>query len=1067
MQKPAFFLSSLSLSLVLSGSLWAQLPAPPDEKPVIGARLPALSPDGKTLAFVYRGDIWVSPVGREAEGERATRLTDHAEYEGFPIFSPDGKWIAFSSMRNGNADIFVVPASGGTPRQLTFSGSAERAHDWSPDGKKLLFSGRRDKPTTATLYELDLATLKFTKVVEDYKNLNNAAFSPDGSKITYERLGFPWTRPRYHGSGAAQLWVADKTTGKRVTLADDEKQHLWPKFTMDGNGIVCVTVGEETPNASWLGKPLPKLVDSAMRTPNLWYFPVKGGSAKQLTHFVGGQVRAPQVARKSGDIVFEHEYDVYLLRAGAKSPQKVTLFCPSDDKTNDQQRLTFTNSDVQDARMSPDAKQFVFTLRGDLWTVPVDKTPNDRNADLAKRLTTHPGFDKEAIWSKDGKFVVFLSDRGGVEGLYAMEVATLKTTPLWTGAQDARSPRISPDGKMVGFWVAGPENVGGLYTVPLDASAAPKRIIPLRLGGQSTFGDTSEFSWSPDMQWIAYNARGAELRARNIFIAPADGANNTNGTPKNVTLLNADHDYPVWSPDGKYLFFRSDREGGGLYVLPLKPEEARTDEKEIVFEKPTITPKVEIDFEDMPQRIRKINGQDPNGDVKIAPDGQFYMLSAGDIYRVSFNGKETTRLTTVGGVGDMTLSEDGKKLSYTKGGQLFTLGIPGGGAPTNSAFVAQWQRSVRAERKAAFEQFWRAKNTQFYDGNFHGRDWKQIHDRYEPLLSAVGTSLEFGELLNRMMGEVEASHAEVSASASSVTSPSTAVLGFYLDYDYEGPGLRVKEVPKRAPASYPKTRIQPGEYVLQIDGQDVNRDENLYQLLNDKGNRDFAFLVNDKPSKEGARTVKYRALTSGEWSALHYQNRVEASRKQVESKSNGTVTYLHIEGMGGPNQALFEKEVYAYAEGKKGLIIDVRDNGGGNIADTLVSWLITKPYATFLYRDGYADPGPSRSWDKPIVVLMNENSFSNAEMFPYDMRATGLAKIVGMPTPGYVIWTFGPPALVDGTNYRMPRGGVYRKDGSPMENLGEKPDIKVPLTWEDYLSSRDPQLEKAIELLKK
>jgi tricorn protease len=1053
------FFSFFLLSLFMMGVVRAQLLSPPEERPAIGARLPALSPDGKTLAFVYRGDIWVGDAG----GGRAVRLTDHVEYEGTPIFSPDGKWIAFGSMRNGNADIFVVPSVGGTPRQLTFSGSAERAHDWSPDGKKLLFSGRRDNPQTATLYELDLATLKFVKVVEDYKNLGNGSFSPDGNKITYERLGFPWTRPRYHGSGAAQLWVADKTTGKRIVLADDEKQHLWPKFTADGNGIVCVTVGEFTPNAQWLNKPLPKLVDSAARTPNLWQFNTKGGNPKQLTNFVGGQVRAPQVARKSGDIVFEHEHDVYLLRMGAKEPQKITLFCPSDDKANDIQKLAFNNSDVQDAKLSPDGKMFVFTLRGDLWTIPVEKTPNDRNADIAKRLTTHPGFDKEPIWSKDGKSVLFLSDRGGKEGLYKLDIATFKTNPLWTGDHDARAPKISPDGKLIGFWVAGPESIGGLYVVPIEGNLPPRRVIPLRLGGQSTFGDTSEFNWSPDMQWIAYNARGAELRARNIFITPADGS----GTPTNVTVLNADHDYPVWSPDGKFLFFRSDRDGGGLYVLPLKPEEARTDEKEIVFEKPTATPKVEIDFTDTPQRIRKINPQDPNGDLQIAPDGQLYIVSAGDLYRISFNGKETARLTTTGGINGLTLGDDGKKGGYYRAGQLFTFVMPTGVA-TNIGFTAQWQRSIRAERKAAFEEFWRAKNTQFYDGNFHGRDWKQLHDRYEPLLSSVGTPLEFGDLLNRMMGEVEASHAEVGAASSSVTTPvNTAVLGFYLDYDYDGPGLRVKEVPKRTPGWYAKTQIKAGEYVLAIDGQDVQRDENLYQVLNDKGNRDFEFLVNDKPTKDGARTVKYKALTGGEWGDIHYQNRIESSRKQVEAKSNNTLTYLHIAGMGGPNQALFEKELYAYSEGKKGIIIDVRDNGGGNIADTLVSWLITKPYATFLYRDGYIDPGPGRSWDKPIVVLMNENSFSNAEMFPYDMRTTGLAKLVGMPTPGYVIWTFGPPPLVDGTRYRMPRGGVYRKDGSPMENLGEKPDYKVPLTWEDYLNNRDPQLEKAIELLKK
>ena len=170
--------------------------------------------------------------------------------------------------------------------------------------------------------------------------------------------------------------------------------------------------------------------------------------------------------------------------------------------------------------------------------------------------------------------------------------------------------------------------------------------------------------------------------------------------------------------------------------------------------------------------------------------------------------------------------------------------------------------------------------------------------------------------------------------------------------------------------------------------------------------------------------------------------------------------------MGGPNQTTFDREFYEYAEGKQGVIIDVRFNGGGNIADTLLSWLAIKPYGAYLPRDGYVAPAPGRSWDKPIIVLMNEHSMSNAEMFPYFMRATGLAKLVGMATPGYVIWTSGLP-LVDGTNARMPGSGVFRKDGSPMEDLGEKPDFTVPLSNEDWLTNRDPQLEKAIELLTK
>jgi C-terminal processing protease CtpA/Prc len=379
-------------------------------------------------------------------------------------------------------------------------------------------------------------------------------------------------------------------------------------------------------------------------------------------------------------------------------------------------------------------------------------------------------------------------------------------------------------------------------------------------------------------------------------------------------------------------------------------------------------------------------------------------------------------------------------------------------------FTADWDRDVRAERKAAFTQFWRSYHRGFYDSNFHGRDWEAIRKRYEPLLDAVETREEFATLLQMMVGELEASHSEVSPAPGGNPSPVTPHLGFTFDYSYEGPGIKVAEVPQGAPGSYPQTRIRQGEYVLAINGQDVTLDENLWRLINDKQEREFEFLVNSKPNKDGARVVKYRVLSSGEWSDLIYRNRVERLRKYTDEKSGGKIGYVHISSMGFSNQVRFEREVYEQVVGKQAMIIDVRFNGGGNISDTLVDWLERKPHGFYRPRDGAVELAPSRAWDKPIIVLMNEHSYSNAEMFPYAMRAKGLAKLVGMPTPGYVIWTWGLQ-LVDGTGARMPQSGVYRLDGTPMENIGEKPDVQVWLSPDDWLAERDPQLDKAIEML--
>lgn len=1158
--------------------------------------MPALSADGKQLAFTYRGDIWVA----DASGGRAYAVTQHADLDAYPIWSPDGQWIAFSSMRNSNWDIFVVPATGGAPRQMTFSSGSEIATDWSPDGKNLLFAGTRDTPDS-TLFSLDVASGRFRALTRDYKPISQAAFAPDGKTIVFSRHGFPWNRPRYTGSAAAQIWTLGLPSAARTALTQNQHQHLWPRFLPGGKEIVSVTIGQTTPSAPHLGQTTPRIsaLDNAERTPNLWVFPGSPNSAtkpRRLTNFVGGSgVRFPAVARQSGDIVFEAENDLYLLRSGADKPQKLSLLCGGEDKENNVSRETLSTG-VPEALISPDGATFAFGLRGDIWTIPVEKAKN-RNADLATRLTDYVGFDRDFSWSLDGKTLYFVSDRANNDRVYALDVATKTAQPMWTGAADANSPKVSPDGKTLAFWVAGPAGTdakgnptgsGGLYIKPIPGPAptptptatpatatptpapatpaplpAPPTIAPglpaavswlpemtfgipettfgvpetekgsqetvsgsqktvLRgqemisgsqktvLGSQETapgdpldvpgtpktgsgtastpagaaktapFVDVparrilalpgsvqGEFSWSPDMKWIAYTRRGVESDGLNIWIMPADGS----GKAVNVTRLNAVHTLPRWSPDGKYLFFASDRAGNGLYVLPLQPEEARADELEIKFEKPKSPVKVEIDFEDTAQRIRLLTSQRPDSEMITTGGGQIYFLSAGDVWASSYDGKEVKKLSTLGDVTQLSASADGKTVFFLHAGGLHSMSVrfekevaAGGGAPTPITFAANFERDLRAERRAAFTQFWRSYNTRFYDGGFHGRDWEAIRTRYEPLLDSVGTRDEFAILLNRMVGELEASHSEVGAATSPTKAPATRYLGVNYDYSYVGPGVRVLNVPKRAPGSYAKTRIKAGEYILAVDGQDVSLDENLFKVLNDKGERDFELLVNSKPTKAGARTVKFKALTWAEWTDIYYRNRIDRLRRAVETGGNGKLAYVHIAGMGGPNQTTFDRELYEYAEGKDAVIIDVRFNGGGNISDTIINWLGIKPYGAYVPRDGYVEPAPGRGWKKPIVVLMNEHSASNAEMFPYGMRAAGLAKLVGMPTPGYVIWTTGL-GLVDGTSARMPLSGVYRLDGSPMEDQGEQPDVRVPLSNEDWLAERDPQLSKAIEIL--
>ena len=1038
---------ALGAFLASAGDAAAQLTAAP-QTPIVGARMPALSPDGKQLVFVYRGDLWRAA----ATGGHATPLTQHVETDSHPLFSPDGKWIAFASRRNGNSDIFAVPVEGGLARQLTWHSGHEFPAGWSPDCRFILFTGKRDSPNQA-IYSLDTGNLRTEMLAEDYAPLSGPNFSPDGRKVVYGRYGFHWTRPRYHGSAAQQIWILDRETNLRRPLTTNGEQHLWSRFLPDGKSIITVTVGEETPSSSPVNETISPFLDSAERTPNLWQLDLEG-NARRLTAFIGGAVRFPSVAAKSGDIAFEYGPDVYLLKSGRKQPEKLQFIIAADEKQTTRRREKITTG-VTEAELSPDGKTFAFGLRGDIWTIATEKPKGvaGRGSEFARRLTDWEGDDSDFSWSPDGKKLYFASDREFTTRLYELEVRTGKTRLLWNRDENISRVTVAPDGKSLAIWVAGRE--GGLYVLPIEGGE-PRRIIKIP-GSQFRGNGGGDYAWSPDMKWIAYSAR-SQSRAWNIYIVRADGS----GEPRNVTRLYAQHSEPAWSPDGKYLYFQSDREGPGLYVLPLKPEPVRTTDTDLKFEKPGAKVDVEIDFEDISRRIRRLSSQSPQADITVTPDGTIVFLSEGDVWTVSYDGKDTKRVTSGGGKQALRVAKDGKKISYTQGGDMYTSSL--GGSAEKISFTAEWERDVRAERKAAFTQFWNAYNRSFYDPNFHGRDWVAVRGRYEPLLESVETHDEFATLLQMMVGELEASHSEVSPASGGPTPPVTPHLGFTLDYSYAGPGLRVRDVPEGAPGSYRKTEIKPGEYVLAINGNDVTLDERLYQLINDKQDREFEFLVNSNADKKGARTVKYKVLTTEEWDDLNYKNRTDRLRKQVEEKSGGRAGYVHLQAMQTGNQVKFEREVYEYMAGKEAMIIDVRFNRGGNIADTLIDWIERKPHGWVRPRDAAPEATPYHAWEKNCIVLMNEHSYSNGEIFPAALRSRGLARLVGMPTPGYVIWT-SDLRLVDGTGARIPQNGAYRLDGSNLENNGEQPEFCVPLSPEDWLAGRDPQLDKAIELI--
>jgi tricorn protease len=765
----------------------------------------------------------------------------------------------------------------------------------------------------------------------------------------------------------------------------------------------------------------------------------------------------------------------------------------TDLKTNETLRETFTDK-ARELAVSPDGKDLAFVVRGDLFVVA-------RKGGKARRITEGPARESGPAWAPDGRTLLFVSDREGNNDIYRVvsdekgkkrlsRARYFKTEPLVVTPAREEEPVVSPDGKTFLY----EEGLGDLKSAPLDEGADREKGGTLVAKGPLIGGAV----WSPDGRWIAFSKAEKDWNSE-IYIVSASG-----GDPVNVTKDPDDDMEPLFGPKGEYLYFASSRGGEerfNIYRIPLTREveqrdreeekekkedeeeeeekeegkegkEAEEEGKKKEEEKKEEELEVKIDFEEIEDRAEGVTSTRGNDTLPVL-DGEgetLYFKSNNlghfEIWKSAVDGSSLNRLTRgKENPEEMVWSKEKKELIYRTGGTIRTLSGDGN-AKGVIGYRAKMEIDLAAERREVFDEAWRALRDFFYDPAMHGVAWDRARSVYRPFAVGCVRTEDFNDVFKMMLGELNASHLGLYGPGNDLKPEATAFTGMTLVPGRLKKRYVVVAVLKDSPADREESKVSPGWFLVAVNRKAVKAGDNLSEILNGKVGEKMDLLFDLSEEGAGTKTVTFKPVAPGKVSSLLYEAWVDARREKVEALSGGRLGYIHIRWMSRGAFRRFRREYLAKVREKDGLVLDVRNNPGGYIHNQLWELLSKrKPVGRFRIRGAAEELQPDHTWQRPVILLINERSASDAEIFPLGFRRLGIGKVVGVPTWGGVIGT-GGTSLANGAWLRLPYVGWYAHDGTNLENFGVKPDIRVENHPEDDATgAADAQLEKAVSLL--